>query len=761
MNASNCFDADALASLLDGEAAEAPECVEHLETCAYCRQTLADLAADHATWQEMARRLPQLSGACPGRLPCEPALERVIARLKNEAPTLTATTEAVAEEALPPGFLRTADRPGLLGYLGAYEVREVIGRGGMGIVFKAFDPALHRMVAIKVLAPQMAGSATARKRFLREGRAAAAVTHDHVVSIHEVNESAGLPYLVMQYVAGTSLQDKLDVTGPLPVLEILRIGMQVADGLAAAHAQGLVHRDIKPANILLENGVERVKITDFGLARAVDDASCTRSGVVTGTPAYTAPEQARAEPVDARSDLFSLGSVLYALCTGRPPFRGDSAVAVLRRVSDDTPTPIRTLNPDIPDWLEEIVTTLHAKDPARRFGSAAELALLLGQHLGHLQHPTAIPQPPRLARPGRPRTSSRRRATLAVTLLIGLVVLVACVVSAGSGVPASRNQPQPQGDKDAQPTQTNGGNVLTTSRSVWHLTTRLSVASGAISPDGKTLVTGTWDGSAVFWDVATGKERLTLAGYKTGLRALAISPDSKTVATAAGDRIVRLWDSATGKPKGEFKDYAGRIMGLAFSPDGKFLATAGGDFGQAGELKLWDLTTGKESVKLAPFARELWGLAYSPDGESVAVAVGDGRAQIIDRTTGKVRASFKHASYVRRVAYSPDGKILAVTYGEDGYVALWDVASGKERSSFQAHQKPLFGIEFSRDGKQLVTCGVDGTALIWDVTKPQVKRTTTIKAHVGQTWFAVFFPDGKTVATGGTDRTIKLWTVGE
>ncbi len=233
------------------------------------------------------------------------------------------------------------------------------------------------------------------------------------------------------------------------------------------------------------------------------------------------------------------------------------------------------------------------------------------------------------------------------------------------------------------------------------------------------------------------------------------------MATAAGDRIVRLWDSATGKPKGEFKDYAGRIMGLAFSPDGKFLATAGGDFGQAGELKLWDLTTGKESVKLAPFARELWGLAYSPDGESVAVAVGDGRAQIIDRTTGKVRASFKHASYVRRVAYSPDGKILAVTYGEDGYVALWDVASGKERSSFQAHQKPLFGIEFSRDGKQLVTCGVDGTALIWDVTKPQVKRTTTIKAHVGQTWFAVFFPDGKTVATGGTDRTIKLWTVGE
>ena len=167
--------------------------------------------------------------------------------------------------------------------------------------------------------------------------------------------------------------------------------MQAALGLAAAHAQGLVHRDIKPANILLENGVERVKLTDFGLARAADDAGLTQSGVIAGTPQYMAPEQARGEPVDHRADLFSLGSVLYAMCTGRSPFRAESAVAVLRRVSEDTPRPIREVNPDIPDWLAAIVARLHAKDPARRFQSAAEVADRLGEHLAQLQG--AAPSP--------------------------------------------------------------------------------------------------------------------------------------------------------------------------------------------------------------------------------------------------------------------------------------------------------------------------------------------------------------------------------
>src|SRR5262249_8951579 len=170
-------------------------------------------------------------------------------------------------------------------------------------------------------------------------------------------------------------------------------GLQIAEGLAAAHRHGLVHRDVKPANILLENGVERVKLTDFGLARAGDDASLTQSGMVAGTPLYSSPEQADGLAVDYRSDLFSLGSVLYAMCTGRPPFRAPSPVAVLKRVCEETPRPIGEINPELPPWLGDLVARLHAKAPADRVASAREVADLLARHLAELQHGTA-PSPP-------------------------------------------------------------------------------------------------------------------------------------------------------------------------------------------------------------------------------------------------------------------------------------------------------------------------------------------------------------------------------
>src|SRR5262249_13947770 len=245
----------------------------------------------------------------------------------------------------PLAFLEPSQKPGSLGRLGHYEVLEVIGKGGMGIVLRAFDEKLHRVVAIKVLAPELAGNGPARQRFVRQARAAAAVTQENVIAIHAVEDGGPIPYLIMQFIEGCTLQQKLDRTGPLPLKEILRLGVQVADGLAAAHRHGLVHRDIKPANILLENSIERVKITDFGLARAADDATLTTSGVVAGTPAYMSPEQASGEHVDHRSALFSLGSVLYALCAGHPPFRAGNAMAVLKRVCEDTPRPLRESNP--------------------------------------------------------------------------------------------------------------------------------------------------------------------------------------------------------------------------------------------------------------------------------------------------------------------------------------------------------------------------------------------------------------------------------
>ncbi|HEY7423356.1 MAG TPA: protein kinase [Gemmataceae bacterium] len=375
-----------LKQLLDGIVPEAEQArlQGHLETCAACQQRLQQLAAGGDSWAEAVQHL----GAEPPR---GEALRQAMERLRDKDQLLLTQDEADGHEEISLSFLDPPAKPRQLGKLDHYEIIEVIGRGGMGIVFKALDPTLHRIVAVKVMVPQLATLPVARQRFLREARAAAAVCHEHVVTIHAVAEVKGLPYLVMQFVAGMSLQDRLERRGPLNLDEILRIGMQTAQGLAAAHAQGLVHRDIKPANILLENGVERVKITDFGLARAGKDASITQSGVVVGTPQYMAPEQARGEAVDPRADLFSLGSVLYFMCTGQPPFQGDSSLAVLRQVCDDTPPPIAEINPSTPDWLVEIIARLQAKEPDERFQSATEVAELLGEHYARLQQSRSQP----------------------------------------------------------------------------------------------------------------------------------------------------------------------------------------------------------------------------------------------------------------------------------------------------------------------------------------------------------------------------------
>ena len=197
------------------------------------------------------------------------------------------------------------------------------------------------------------------------------MVHEHVVAIHDVEAQGDVPFLVMQYVAGESLQARVDREGPLDAKEILRIGIQAAAGLAAAHEQGVIHRDVKPANILLEKGVERVLLTDFGLARTVDDASLTHTGVVAGTPHYMSPEQANGQATDHRSDLFSLGSVLYFVATGHPPFRAERAMGVLNRICHDPHRPLWQVDNQIPDELSVIVDRLLDKRPAKRFDSAA------------------------------------------------------------------------------------------------------------------------------------------------------------------------------------------------------------------------------------------------------------------------------------------------------------------------------------------------------------------------------------------------------
>jgi serine/threonine-protein kinase len=412
---SPCPDIGRWGDLLDSRLQEpvAAELNSHLESCPGCQQTLDQLTAGEARWAEDARELAHRP---------RPALKQAIERLKAETEVGldTAGPATPGEPTLP--FLRPPIDPANIGRIGQYEVAKVLGRGGMGVVLKAFDPALRRAVAIKVLAPQWAAHAEARQRFEREARAAALVRHANVVAIYAVEEAEGLPYLVMEYVPCESLQQRLDRSGPLDIEEVLEIGAQVAAGLAAAHDRGLVHRDVKPANILLDRD-GHVRLTDFGLARAVDDTTLTQSGTIAGTPQYMAPEQARGGAVDDRADQFSLGSVLYAMCTGRSPFRGPTTMAVLKRVCEDDSRDVREINPNVSVEVAEIIDRLHAKRPRDRFKSTARVARLLNWHLEHHRSPDTVPKPRSI---GSPRgTGSRRLWPIALIPGALLVVFVA------------------------------------------------------------------------------------------------------------------------------------------------------------------------------------------------------------------------------------------------------------------------------------------------------------------------------------------------
>jgi serine/threonine protein kinase len=345
-------------------------------------------------------------------------------------PAPTAPQHASADEGAkathsddePLTFLTPSSRPDSLGRLGHYEVLQVLGRGGFGIVFRAFDETLQRVVALKVMAPLLAATSPARKRFLREAQSSAKVRHENVVQVYEITEQP-LPYLAMEFIPGETLQQKLDRVGPLDVPETLRIGRQIAEGLAAAHATDLIHRDIKPGNVLLEGGQHKVKITDFGLARAADDASISQSGIIAGTPMYMAPEQAQGQTLDQRADLFSLGSVLYQMVAGRPPFRANSAVAALKRVAEDKPRAIREIIPETPQWLCDIIAKLHAKNPDDRYQSAREVADVLADCEAQLKANAKLKDYSRIPHI-KPQPSGRRKwIAVAAAVLLPLIAL--------------------------------------------------------------------------------------------------------------------------------------------------------------------------------------------------------------------------------------------------------------------------------------------------------------------------------------------------
>lgn len=311
---------------------------------------------------------PLKAVAAPQKAPHEthdptPAMHEMPTRI--EEPVVRVSSEYTS-------FLAPPQRTDEIGRLGGYRVLGVIGAGGMGVVFRAEDVRLEREVALKAMLPTLAASPTSRERFLREARAAAKLQHDRIVPIYQVDEEQGVPFLAMPLLSGESLETRL-TRGPLSVAEVRRIGSELAEGLAVIHERGLVHRDVKPGNVWLEGPEARVKVLDFGLARARGDSQLTREGAIVGSPAFMSPEQATRQPVDARSDLFSLGCVLYVMATGKLPFEADDALATLLAVTTAEPVPPRDHNPAVPEALAGLILTLLAKSPDARPTTAREV----------------------------------------------------------------------------------------------------------------------------------------------------------------------------------------------------------------------------------------------------------------------------------------------------------------------------------------------------------------------------------------------------
>lgn len=402
----------------------------HLDRCSSCRKRLQRLAAPDSDWQSLETAL--LSAADENA----PSRDNGGNRVGESNLDLSQFTCFLANNDLGPKsevarnpleslmrILAPTDEPSSAGRIGNFEVTGLIGHGGMGVVLKAREPSLDRFVAIKVLAPHLASSKSARKRFAREARAAAAVIHENVVPIYQVAEWESLPYFVMPYWPAPSLGQRLEDDGPMSLQATLVIGMQVARGLAAAHTQGLVHRDVKPANILLSKGTDRAVITDFGLARAADDASLTQAGTLAGTPHYMSPEQARGETVDPKSDLFSLGSVIFAMLCGSPPISEESGTATIKRIRVGK-LPALNGSDKCPDWMIRLVAWLHHDDPAKRPKSAGQVADLLEQCLAHLRMPEKTQVPEVL------RNSSNQKSKSGIWIAAASLLL-ACVFMVG------------------------------------------------------------------------------------------------------------------------------------------------------------------------------------------------------------------------------------------------------------------------------------------------------------------------------------------
>jgi WD40 repeat protein len=721
---------------LSGERQE--ECTQHLDSCGCCQAKLEEIATGGTNLSRVVERLCDAEPVAGSAL--WPALKALDAAVeKTIVPRSPAPGSGPPTRDVSLNFLEPASDAAYLGRLSHFDVMRVLGRGGMGVVLEAFDSRLQRHVALKVLDPELAGDEIARKRFCREARTAASISHENVVAVHQVEKSAdeGLPYLVMQLIAGESLEQRLTREKKLPLREIVRIGMQAAHGLAAAHAQGLIHRDIKPGNIMLETAHDRVKLTDFGLARVSEDVKLTRSGFVSGTPLYMAPEQAMGEEPDPRSDLFSLGAVMYEMCAGEPPFTGNSALAILKKIADARQRPLRELNPAIPEWFAGTIDRLLAKKPDDRIQSATLLAELLEFQWALLKTTSEdVPTVCKIAE--RKRTLRNRWIAAGVgATFLGLGLFGGWLL-AHRGGPAGPSAVPAAAVSDAEPVAVLSANA----GAVW---------SVAFDKSSDTVVMAVEDGSVRLWDLPTRSVKSTLMAHRGTIWASQFAANDELLATAGDDGLIKLWNPAQTEPLKVFEQ-SNAVRAMTLAHDGRTLYGGGRD----GQLRAWSVDA-DDALAEARQPGTVYAVAISPDDETLATGGSDKVVRLWNARTLTQKLPLEgSAAPIYGLSFNRDGRRLA-SVGWDKTVRIWDSGSGLAVKSWEGHAGDVWGVAYSPDGTKLATGGSEGAVKLWDAETGEL--LATYLGHSNAVHTVAFNQKGTLLASGGRDGAVRIWEI--
>ncbi|MBO0515508.1 WD40 repeat domain-containing serine/threonine protein kinase [Streptomyces beijiangensis] len=643
-----------------------------------------------------------------------------------------------------------------------YLLEEPLGRGATGTVWRArqretagAEAAVAgqpgEMVAIKVLKEELANDPDIVMRFLRERSVLLRLTHPNIVRTRDLVVEGDLLALVMDLIDGPDLHHYLRDNGPFSPVGASLLTAQIADALAASHADGVVHRDLKPGNVILAGDGPR--IIDFGVAHAVGAADpMTRAGALIGTYAYMSPEQIRAEPLTHASDIFSLGSVLAFTSTGHSPFEASVVPAIVHRVTQEAPQ-----LSGMHGVLYELTVACLEKNPYAR-PSATDVLERLSVTAPSAPPPNALP----------------RRA-----LVLGGVAAAATAV----GGPAYMLWPRP---KSASASKGHTGSPASPAarditKPVMRLTGHTStVGCLAFSPDGRTLTSGSFDGTLRLWDLVSGRTITTYKGHAQWAMAVAYSPDGTTLYSGSFDRTLRRWDVRTGVPKGILASYPGKfdsVNCLAFSPDGSILAAGVGN-----TVRLVEPSTGRTTATLTGHTGSMGWIAFSPDGKTLASVAADTKAGTVrywDARTGRLIRTFTAGGTKNysTVTFSPDGRTLT---GAGPGLRLWDVTTGRLTATLTDHHGYLTTGVYRPDGALIAGAGgnrepvasetTGKTISLWDPSTGRLSATaltavmpkSNLTASVNS---LVFSPDGTTLAAAvnlagvikESDTSIQLW----